>query len=59
MESVEQHIVEDNASLMKQKIYIEIIRNMISFMNLRYDYTIKKTMEVFKKIYDHQNDANF
>ena len=59
MESVEQHIVEDNASLMKQKIYIEIIRNMISFMNLRYDYTIKKTMEFFKKIYDHQNDANF
>ena len=28
-------------------------------MNLRYDYTIKKTMEFFKKIYDHQNDANF
>lgn len=43
---------------MKQKIYIEIIRNMMNFLNLRYDYNIKKSMNFFQKVYDQYKDVH-
>lgn len=42
---------------MKQKIYIEIMRNMMMFLNLRYDFTIKRSMEFFQKVYNHYKDV--